>query len=655
MKRVALVFGTLGVSTIALVGQQAAVPPQTAPPLFRTGVDYVRVDVIVTDRNDRPVEGLTKDEFVITENNRAQTILDFQHISIPVTHRTIDVKAPVEPEPDVATNTPPSPSSRLFVLVIDDLHILESEIVQIKSLMLDFVKAISPDDEVAVVFVGRSDLSQNFTTNTGRLLATIDRVRAALGFGIDAMAVTERAAGVGGGVLGAGRSAAFVLKNVATSLAGSGHARRAIVYVSGGNPLDPHADPRSGEYFAYKTLKDELDDAFDQARRSDVPIYTLDPRGLMTPDKAVRGWLTKEAEVRRRIGIQQDYLATVAINTGGRALLNRSDMTKAVDEIVGENGSYYLLGYSPDPAVHDGKYHPIDVKVTRPGLIVRPRAGYVAAASGPATTDAKPALDKAMSAGVNVAGLSLRAFAAPVVPTDKGMTTVVTIELTYPAPVGGASRIDDTLQTNVLALDADGKVKTSSGRALQFASTVPEGAATVTVLINDTITLPSQPLTLRIGTASQALGTAGTVQFSIDVPKPSDSKLQWGGVAIGFADFGRQAALRGDAIKTLVPFQPTTTRSFKATDTLRVFGRLFWGSKDAAADVTLTIADAAGRAPQVLSVPGAPAAGNASRHEGTLTTLVPLRGLAVGTYTLRVEARLASGQVARKDVAFEVW
>jgi VWFA-related protein len=626
-------------------------------PIFRSGVEYVSVDVVVTDKNDKPVTDLTKDEFIIKERDRPQTIRDFQYVSKPVAHRVIDVKAPPAPEPDVATNVPPSPSSRLFALVIDDQHILESEIVPMKALILDFIKALSPDDEVAVVFVGRSDLSQNFTSNTARLVATVDRVKASLGFGVDALGVTSRAGGVSGGALGAARSAAFVLKNVATSLAGSGHARRAIVYVSGGSPLDPNADPRSGEYLAYKTFKDDLDDAFAQAKRSDVPIYTLDPRGLATPGGAVRGPIVssaQEAEARRRIKIQQDYLATVAVNTGGRAFINRSDMTKAVDEIVNENGNYYILGFSPDPVVHDGKFHSIDVKVTRPGLIVRPRAGYVAASATAATTDARPTLDKAISAGVNVSGLSVRAFAAPLASTDKGVNTVVTLELTYPAPVGGSSRVDDTLQTSVVALDSDGKVKAQSGRALQFVSTVPDGAATITVLINDVIVLPSQPLTLRVGAASQALGTAGTVQVTIDVPKPGDSKLQLGGVTIGYADFGRQPALRGDAIKDIVPFQPTTTRTFKTTDTLRVFDRVFWGSKDATAEVTLTIADAVGRAPQVSSVQGLPATGNSSHREGTLTALVPMAGLSAGQHTLHLEARLTNGQVARRDVPFEV-
>jgi hypothetical protein len=137
----------------------------------------------------------------------------------------------------------------------------------------------------------------------------------------------------------------MVLKNVATSLAGSGHSRRAIVFVSGGTSIDPFPPPRNiGELFAARLLRDELDAAYETARRADVPIYTLDPRGQVVPETAVRGWgpstFEQRAEIQRRIGIQQDRLSEIAINTGGRAFTNQSDLTRAVREIVRDNGSY---------------------------------------------------------------------------------------------------------------------------------------------------------------------------------------------------------------------------------------------------------------------------------------------------------------------------
>jgi hypothetical protein len=56
------------------------------------------------------------------------------------------------------------------VLVIDDLHILEQDIIPVKRIMTELFQSVSSDDEVAVVFTGRSDLSQNFTSDPARLM-----------------------------------------------------------------------------------------------------------------------------------------------------------------------------------------------------------------------------------------------------------------------------------------------------------------------------------------------------------------------------------------------------------------------------------------------------------------------------------------------------
>ena len=46
-------------------------------PVFRTGVDYVSVDVVVTDGNDVPVTDLKKEDFEIVDRGTPQVITDF--------------------------------------------------------------------------------------------------------------------------------------------------------------------------------------------------------------------------------------------------------------------------------------------------------------------------------------------------------------------------------------------------------------------------------------------------------------------------------------------------------------------------------------------------------------------------------------------------
>lgn len=435
-------------------------------PVFRSGVEYVPLDVVVTDRDDRPVTDLRKDEFEILENGRPQTIADFRIVSVPVAHRTM--KAEVEPEPDVATNTPPSPDSRLFVIVVDDLHLIEADIVPVKRVLMDFIAALSPDDDVAIVFVGHSNLSVNFTRNAARLRAAIDHVRDAMGFGLDALAAEPDGAATAAAANGLiltrpsgnrvnyARSVAFVLGNVASALAGSGHARRAIVYVSGGTTVRPFGC-RGDDLTCSSDFGDDLLAAFEAARRSDVPIYTLDPRGGETPEEAVRGGISVihnegiRAQIVENMKVQDDNLATIAVNTGGRAFFHMPDLKRAVDEIVGENGSYYLLGYYPDPLVRDGKFHDVKVHVSRPGVRVRARQGYVAPSPVHAVATTGIALDEAMKSGVNVSGLPIRMFAAPLTPGAKGVSTALAVEVAYPAPPDGSRSIDDTIDFGVIA------------------------------------------------------------------------------------------------------------------------------------------------------------------------------------------------------------
>ncbi|HKW02066.1 MAG TPA: VWA domain-containing protein [Vicinamibacterales bacterium] len=646
-------------STAALAATLAA-----QQPVFRAGTDYVRVDVVVTDKNDRPIADLRKEDFEIVERDRPQTIEDFEFVSVPVTARASRSVERPGPPPDVASNAPPSISSRLFVIVIDDFHILEQDLVHTKQILTGFINALAPDDEVAVVFAGHSNLSQNFTTDRSLLLKTVDHVRDSLGFGLDALGQSMSSAVAstpGCYIHQMAMRSDLVLKNVAASLAGSSHARRAIVYVTAGSILatTPTEDICANDF-------DDLQEVYALARRADVPIYTIDPRGQVLPDEAVRGGMSaigvldqaptatgstgagRRALIAANIQRQHDRLAEVAVNTGGRAFTAQSNLSRAVDEIVADNSSYYLLGYYPAPFAADGRFHTFSVNVKRPGVRVRARQGYVASKSEPATGDAKPVLDAAISAGVNVSAVSLRAFAAPISIGAKGMHTVITIDVTYPVRSDGSRLLDDDLLVNILAMDPDAKIKATAGRTAHFGGTAP-GQGPITVVVNDAIELPSQPLTLRIAVASRALGKAGSVQMTVDVPKVSDNKLQLSGVVLG-ATSSSAAPTEADAIKDLVPFQPTTSRVFSQTDTLRVFARAFWGTKDAAVEVTLALTGT-GSAPRRLTLNGVK--DQNGRSETVLDTTLPLAGLAPGKYQLDVSAKIGK-QTTKRTVPIEV-
>jgi hypothetical protein len=183
---------------------------------------------------------------------------------------------------------------------------------------------------------------------------------------------------------------------------------------------------------------------------------------------------------------------------------------------------------------------------------------------------------------------------------------------------------------------------------MRFAGS-PKGASTVTYAIDDVIDLPAELLTLRVGVASQALSRAGTLALPIEVPNLKNDALQIASIVLGLTGPPREAAMRAETIATLLPFQPTTTRMFERTDTLRVFAPLFWGTSEPSAELTLSIADehaVFSRTETVRAVAGA------TRPHATLDTTFPLSSLAPGTHTLELTAHVGTRAPTVRRVAF---
>src|SRR5437867_416727 len=73
-----LVAASLAGFVVAGSAQQPAAPAQQ--PTFRAGVDVIRLDVSVLDKNRRPVRGLTADKFTVLENGKPQRIVALSEV-----------------------------------------------------------------------------------------------------------------------------------------------------------------------------------------------------------------------------------------------------------------------------------------------------------------------------------------------------------------------------------------------------------------------------------------------------------------------------------------------------------------------------------------------------------------------------------------------
>src|SRR5207247_10920535 len=88
---------------IANAGQAPPAPAQQQP-TFKAQVEYVEVDALVSDANGNFVRGLTKDDFQILEDGKAQTVSTFSLVDIPVERYDKPLGAALPIEPDVKPN-----------------------------------------------------------------------------------------------------------------------------------------------------------------------------------------------------------------------------------------------------------------------------------------------------------------------------------------------------------------------------------------------------------------------------------------------------------------------------------------------------------------------------------------------------------------------
>src|SRR5437773_2536863 len=61
----------------------AALHGQQAPPIFRSGIDLVEVDVSVLDKDRFPVRDLTALDFTVLEDGKPRPIVTFTPVDLP--------------------------------------------------------------------------------------------------------------------------------------------------------------------------------------------------------------------------------------------------------------------------------------------------------------------------------------------------------------------------------------------------------------------------------------------------------------------------------------------------------------------------------------------------------------------------------------------
>lgn len=411
-------FFTL-VGVVVCVCLLAAQAPQAPPSAtFQVSVNYVDVDVTVTDARGNFVGGLTRDDFDVFEDGKPQKIDTFSYVEIPLERRAPFLFNGRTVPTDVRSNREAA-AGRVYVIVLDDLDVSPLRTGQVRKDARAFIEKYFGANDVAAIVAtsGRTDLAQEFTSDPQLLLAAIDkfvgrRLQSAEVERIELyyqsqllrpeddvtqkMSVKEMnpAASYDPSDLERGQRAVGVLetmKHLAEFLGGVRGRRKALLLFSEGidYPMaDAFVDSTSGNDIIRATR-----DAMTAAALANVNVFALDPRGLigMTTDfiettksgppsyagtQATGVPNTGTQALLSEMNISQGSLRTLSEGTGGFAAINSNSMVDAFERIVQANSRYYLLGYNPPSHPRDGRFHNIEVRVNRPGLKVAARKGY---------------------------------------------------------------------------------------------------------------------------------------------------------------------------------------------------------------------------------------------------------------------------------------
>jgi VWFA-related protein len=150
---------------------------------------------------------------------------------------------------------------------------------------------------------------------------------------------------------------------------------------NGGGEIDKY-EPSQAALDAQKySVAKQFEDLAARASAGQVTFYTLQASGLRGSAAADVSYEASERLLQSG-AIQQiqtnnlkSSLTALAVDTGGRAMLDANDFLPDLARMQEDFESYYSLSYSLAHA-GDGKVHHIEVKMKRPGLRARYRQSY---------------------------------------------------------------------------------------------------------------------------------------------------------------------------------------------------------------------------------------------------------------------------------------
>ncbi|HEX7958244.1 MAG TPA: VWA domain-containing protein, partial [Pyrinomonadaceae bacterium] len=425
--------------------------------VVRITTNLVQFDAVVTDKEGRLVTDLRPEEFQVLVEGKPQEITNFSFVSVAPTATPAPTPAAARADKSAPPPPPLAPVRagqvrRTIALVVDDLGTSFTDLVGVREALKKFVdQQMQPGDLVAIIQTGKGlGALQQFTNDRQLLHRAIERVRwnpqgragisAFAPVEADPLAQAGGTAGVpargggegeGGGAPGADleefREGVFTVGTLGAldfivrgmkELPG----RKSVIVFSGGfsiyrNPGDSNDSGNTDR------IIEGLRRLTDQANRASVVIYSVDARGLVYTGITAADSVGNARQAMQAIQARSDALihnqeglAFLAEQTGGFLVKNSNDLAGGVRRALEDQKGFYLIGFHPPAEIFERaagrtRFNKFEVRVTRPGVRVRTRAGFYGYAEGqarPAPRTRAEQMLAALTSPLTSGGLSLR-------------------------------------------------------------------------------------------------------------------------------------------------------------------------------------------------------------------------------------------------------
>ncbi len=391
--------------------------------VFRVTSTLIQVDAVVVDGKGHPVTDLKPEDFDIRVDGKSYPVLRANYVwtnKMPAQYLPYRTPKPKLSPPPSAPYVPLKAAQvkRTIVLMVDDLGLSWESMFQVKAALKKFIlNQMQPDDLIAILRTGAgSGAIQQFTSNRDQLLDIVDHLRwnpngnGQVGvfepIGMMSDLANQKSDQVDPGMVASSNmgtpmerfkhGSAALLNSLGGTFGALQYTVEALQEMPGRKSIVLFSDGfvLAGDDYQ-RTLEVMLDDLIDAANRAGTVFYTIDPRGLVyfgpgAQDRVVPSETTNMTEVlagieRSRSSTfysSQQGLSYLAEKTGGLAYQNGNDLNFGLTRVLEDQQGYYLLAFKPDASLFSApdslpKYNHMAVHVSRPGLHVRSRTGFL--------------------------------------------------------------------------------------------------------------------------------------------------------------------------------------------------------------------------------------------------------------------------------------